>query len=44
MPGERTAKKLFKKYPRREKSLGKPRKKWLDDVINCMKKWVVKNG
>jgi hypothetical protein len=38
MPEERTVKKMFKNTTERKRSVGKPRKRWLDDDGNCLKK------
>jgi hypothetical protein len=38
MPEERTPKKVFKHTPERKRSIGRPRKRWLDDVENNLKK------
>jgi hypothetical protein len=38
MPEERTVKKVFKNIPERNRSLRKPRKRWVDDVENDLKK------
>jgi hypothetical protein len=37
-PKERTVKKLFKQIPEEKRSVGKPRKRWLDNVENYLKK------
>ena len=39
---ERTVKKVFKDIPEGKRSFGKPRKKWLDDVENDLKKMSVR--
>ena len=38
MPEERTVKKVFENIPEGETSVGKPRKRWSDDVENDLKK------
>jgi hypothetical protein len=38
MPEERTVKKVFKNVPGGKTFFGKPRKRWLDDVKNDLKK------
>jgi hypothetical protein len=38
IPSQRTMKKVFKDIPKGKRSFGKPRKRWLDDVENDMKK------
>jgi len=38
MPEERTAKKMFMNIQEGKGSIGKPRKKWLGDVENDLKK------
>ena len=38
MPEERNVKKMFKNTTERKRSVGKPRKRWLDDDGNCLKK------
>jgi ABC-type cobalamin transport system ATPase subunit len=40
IPSQRNMKKVFKDIPKGKKSFGKPRKRWLDDVENHMKKSV----
>ena len=42
MSEDRTVKKVFKNIPEEKRSIGKPRKKWLDDVENDLKKTDVK--
>jgi hypothetical protein len=42
MPEERTGKKMFKNISEGKRSVGKPRKRWLDDVENDMKKMGVR--
>jgi hypothetical protein len=42
MPEERTVKKVFKNIPEGKMSVGKPRKRWLDDVENDLKKMGVR--
>jgi RNA-splicing ligase RtcB len=42
MPEERTVKKVFKNIPEGKGSVGKPRKRWLDDVENDLKKMDVR--
>lgn len=42
MPEERTAKKVFKNATERERSVGKPSKRWFDDAENNLKKMGVK--
>jgi hypothetical protein len=37
IPEERTVKKVFKNIVERERPLGKPRKRWLDDVETDLK-------
>jgi len=37
---ERTVKKMFKNTPEGKRSVGKRRKRWLDDVENDLKKMV----
>jgi len=44
MPEERAVKKLFKNIREGIRSLGKPRKRWLDDVENDLKKLGVVAG
>ena len=39
VPEERSVKKVLKNIPEGKTSVGKPRKIWLDDVENDMKKW-----
>jgi hypothetical protein len=41
---ERAVKKLFKNIREGRRTLGKPRKRWLDDVENYLKKLGVKAG
>ena len=43
MSGGRTLKKVFKNAPVGRRSVGKPRKRWLDDVENYLKKWVLES-
>jgi hypothetical protein len=43
MSEESTVKKVFKTTPEGETSVGKPRKRWLDDVENNLKKIGVRN-
>jgi hypothetical protein len=38
MPKERSVKKLFKNIPEGKRSTRKPRKRWLDDTENGLKK------
>jgi hypothetical protein len=38
MPEERRVKKAFKNIPEEKRSVGKPRKRWLDDFQNDLKK------
>jgi hypothetical protein len=38
MPEERTVKKVFQNMPQGKTSVGKPRKRWLDDVENDLEK------
>jgi hypothetical protein len=38
IPEERIVKKVFENIPEGEKSVGKPGKRWLDDVKNDLKK------
>jgi hypothetical protein len=38
MSEERTVKNVLKNIPQRKRSVGKPRKRWLDDVDNDVKK------
>jgi len=42
IPSERTVKEVFKDIPEGKRSFGKPRKKWLDDVENDLKKMGVR--
>ena len=42
MSEERTVKKVFKNIPEGKRSVGKPRKRWLDDVENDLKKMGVR--
>jgi len=42
MSEERTAKKVFKNIPAGKRPVGKPRKRWLDDVENDLKKMGVR--
>ena len=42
MPEERTVKKVFENISERETSVGKPRKRWLDDAENDLKKEVIR--
>jgi hypothetical protein len=44
MPEERAVKKLFKNNREGKRSLGKPRKRWLYDVENDLKKLSVEAG
>jgi hypothetical protein len=44
MSEERAVKKLFKNIREGKRSLGKPRKRWLDDVENDLKKLGVEAG
>ena len=41
-PEERTVKKVFENILEGKTSLGKPRKRWLDDVENDLKKEVIR--
>jgi hypothetical protein len=38
MSGERTVKKAFKNIPEGKRFFGKPRKRFMDDVVNYLKK------
>jgi hypothetical protein len=38
MPGERTVKNVFQITPQGKRSVGNPRKRWLDDVENDLQK------
>jgi hypothetical protein len=42
MPEERTVKKMCKNIPEERRSVGKPRKRWLDGVENGQKKMAVR--
>jgi hypothetical protein len=42
MPEERTVKKVFKNIPEGRRSVGKSRKRWLDDVENNLNKMGVR--
>jgi hypothetical protein len=42
MPEERTVRKVFKNNPEGKRSVGKPRKRWLDDVEYDLKKMGVR--
>lgn len=42
MPKERSVKKPFKNIPEEKRSIGKPRKRWLGDNENDLKKMGVK--
>jgi hypothetical protein len=42
MPEERTVKKVSENIPEGETSVGKPRKRWLDNVENYLKKEVIR--
>jgi hypothetical protein len=44
MSEERTLKKEFKNIPEGKRSVGKPRKRWLDNVENDVNKWVLEAG
>ena len=44
MPEERAVQKLFKNIREGKRSLGKPRKRWLYDVENDLKKLSVEAG
>lgn len=43
MPKERTVKKVFKNIPDGRRFVVKPRKRWLDDVKNYLKKMHVRS-
>jgi hypothetical protein len=42
MPEERTVKNVFENITEGETSVGKPRKRWLDDVENDLRKEVIR--
>jgi hypothetical protein len=42
MPEERTTKKVFKDTPEGKRSVGNPKKRWLDNVENDLKKMGVR--
>ena len=44
MPEERNVKKVFKNFPEGKRSVGKSRKRWLDDVENDLKKMGVRGN
>jgi hypothetical protein len=44
MPEERTVKKVFKNTPKRKRFAGKPRKRWLYNAENDMKKMGVRGS
>jgi hypothetical protein len=43
MPEERTVKKVFKNISEGKRSVGNPRKRWVDDVENYLKKMGVRD-
>ena len=44
MPEEKTVKNVFKNIPERKRSVGKPKKRWLDDVKIMLRKWDLEAG